>query len=467
MSRWTWPLPKDVCAALVGEKQAPTLDHLIAAIDNPALLLQGYVPFPSTEQIASTRWQWNADQKGKVWNSLLKHTQILYRNLDNKFWKAFAERQQELATAGLPAGGKLLRFPMRVTWRLSIGLGVPHPLETGITLHHLYGVPYLPGSAVKAVTRAWRLHAIAREIGIPLLTTVEVERWKNRSHGRATPSFTPLDALDKLLSSPVSDRLASALSEREKARTQDRYNALAEATQGESAQRFFSACQPPIEWSIRIPALEELLSNYVFDYSRIFGSQQAEGELLFFDAYPSSLTLNEQPILELDVMTPHHTNYYAKGGEPKDRENPVPVKFPVIAKDTEFIITLGCLSKSLLDNTADWVRQALQDWGIGAKTRAGYGELESVQTDTVNTLDLTPGLGAFEEVMETIDKWGPKDMGQLETLVQRIAHFEDPEVKRKLVIHMQKKLIKAKRWKKEYEDKPWYQILASSLSDEN
>ncbi len=38
-----------------------------------------------------------------------------------------------------------------VDWRLIVGLGSGHVAETGMTLHHIYGIPYIPGSAVKGV----------------------------------------------------------------------------------------------------------------------------------------------------------------------------------------------------------------------------------------------------------------------------------------------------------------------------
>lgn len=38
-----------------------------------------------------------------------------------------------------------------VDGRAVIGLGVESPLETGLTLHHTYGVPYIPGSALKGL----------------------------------------------------------------------------------------------------------------------------------------------------------------------------------------------------------------------------------------------------------------------------------------------------------------------------
>ena len=35
--------------------------------------------------------------------------------------------------------------------RIIVGLGEKNVLETGITLHHTYGVPYIPGSALKGL----------------------------------------------------------------------------------------------------------------------------------------------------------------------------------------------------------------------------------------------------------------------------------------------------------------------------
>jgi|GEM_PF-1246208 len=40
-------------------------------------------------------------------------------------------------------------------WRMVVGLGVESVYETGITLHPVYGFPYIPGSAVKGTLRSW------------------------------------------------------------------------------------------------------------------------------------------------------------------------------------------------------------------------------------------------------------------------------------------------------------------------
>lgn len=40
-------------------------------------------------------------------------------------------------------------------WRVVVGLGTDSVYETGITLHHIYGFPYIPASAIKGITRSY------------------------------------------------------------------------------------------------------------------------------------------------------------------------------------------------------------------------------------------------------------------------------------------------------------------------
>lgn len=67
----------------------------------------------------------------------------------------------------LEKDGLARRFSARTDWRLAIGLAAASPLETGITLHHLYGVPVLPGSGLKGLALvATRLAAKAGETSV-------------------------------------------------------------------------------------------------------------------------------------------------------------------------------------------------------------------------------------------------------------------------------------------------------------
>jgi len=46
-------------------------------------------------------------------------------------------------------------FHMQCGWRMVIGLGGASPVETDLLTHWVYGIPYIPGSAVKGLTRAY------------------------------------------------------------------------------------------------------------------------------------------------------------------------------------------------------------------------------------------------------------------------------------------------------------------------
>lgn len=46
-------------------------------------------------------------------------------------------------------------IPFQTNWRFVSGLGSGHPYEAGFVWHRTLGVPYLPGSSVKGLIRAW------------------------------------------------------------------------------------------------------------------------------------------------------------------------------------------------------------------------------------------------------------------------------------------------------------------------
>ena len=54
---------------------------------------------------------------------------------------------------------KVRFFSCTVDWRLIVGLGNESVYETSMTLHHIYGIPYIPGQAVKGLLRSWLISA--------------------------------------------------------------------------------------------------------------------------------------------------------------------------------------------------------------------------------------------------------------------------------------------------------------------
>jgi CRISPR-associated protein Cmr6 len=124
-------------------------------------------------------------------------------------------------------------------------------------------------------------------------------------------------------------------------------------------------------------------------FRAIFGTPEEAGKVRFFDAYPIS-----QPEIETDIMNPHFGEYYGdQTGKkpPADYLTPVPIPFLTV-KDTAFRFVLGIResensliressllerSRPLLDFAEQWLKKALSEHGIGAKTAVGYGLMSS------------------------------------------------------------------------------------------
>jgi CRISPR type III-B/RAMP module RAMP protein Cmr6 len=112
------------------------------------------------------------------------------------------------------------------------------------------------------------------------------------------------------------------------------------------------------------------------------------GSVSFLPAYPvdlgktgkvDGLPLEVPPLgkLELDVVTCHHRDYYA-GKLPiaTDTEEPVPVVFPAVAPGHVFafaLVPLRGADPALVQLAGTWLETGLSLFGIGAKTNAGYG----------------------------------------------------------------------------------------------
>lgn len=67
-----------------------------------------------------------------------------------RFYKRWEKELQDIE-----AKREAKRFVATAKGRLIVGLGIDSVLETGIALHHTYGVPYLPGSALKGLTASY------------------------------------------------------------------------------------------------------------------------------------------------------------------------------------------------------------------------------------------------------------------------------------------------------------------------
>ena len=94
------------------------------------------------------------------------------------------------------------------------------------------------------------------------------------------------------------------------------------------------------------------------------------GAVRFLQAVPE-----KAPKLCSDVLTPHHSGYMSgQQPQPTDAEQPIPSFFPAVEAGSSYHFTLSAPdAPELLDSAEEWLRRALELFGIGAKGAAGYG----------------------------------------------------------------------------------------------
>ena len=57
-------------------------------------------------------------------------------------------------------------FEFKNDYRLIVGLGGANVLETNLSLHHIYGLPYIPGSSLKGLAKAYAVEKIKEDLDI-------------------------------------------------------------------------------------------------------------------------------------------------------------------------------------------------------------------------------------------------------------------------------------------------------------
>ena len=110
---------------------------------------------------------------------------------------------------------------------------------------------------------------------------------------------------------------------------------------------------------------------------RIFGSQERAGTVIFFDAMP----VDGKATFVLDIMNSHYPNYYGEKKTPTNDQNPNPVTFLTVT-NTAFMFALAPRNPRYIDDVKtakDWLQKALEKYGVGGKTSAGYGYFKEIR----------------------------------------------------------------------------------------
>ena len=307
--------------------------------ENISLILTKFCPFLVRDgKLEKPRYDWLgyhiklSERSLKLYNEYLRRIEDLLSSIDAQIFK------------------------LRTKSRLVIGLGDESVYETSIRLNRNYGVPYIPGSALKGVTKHYVFSVLAEEYGDAVL-----RRFRD-------------------VKEDVKRRIAKREKISEKDVREDYY--LAVAVIQELFERKFDKLAEISD--LRVKVGKEDMN--VEDFVKIFGTQSFEGLVIFFDAFPTPDQLKDKPILELDIMNPHYQPYYsAKENElksvekaPGDWHDPNPILFLTVPAGIEFQFALALRDgeQDLLNKAKNLLIKALENHGVGAKTSLGYGRFQ-------------------------------------------------------------------------------------------
>ncbi|QRN96596.1 type III-B CRISPR module RAMP protein Cmr6 [Archangium violaceum] len=264
-------------------------------------------------------------------------------------------------------GPDTLCFIVRAESRVLVGHGTSSATGVGLTLHHTWGVPVLPGSALKGLTAHYVQTVYGPEPGIE---DPEREPFRGTTWEFSRPSRAPGRVFRRLFGSPDVDELSEK------------------------------------------------------------GSQ---GEVVFHDALWVPAEMGSGPMLARDVLTVHQRAYYESGGRewPVDFDDPNPVSFLTVAPGNRFLVVLEARGeRALLERAGRYVREALESWGLGGKTAAGYGRLVSETPSLQSSRILeTP---ALMELKTWLEEQKARNVGQR----QQFQQVEQQWAKRLLALSM-------------------------------
>ena len=117
-------------------------------------------------------------------------------------------------------------------------------------------------------------------------------------------------------------------------------------------------------WSGREEELDTLLG-------KVDDAGALRGDLLFLEGIPTT-----SPVVERDVINPIFGAYYRDGATPPANYlSPQPIFFLALGARSPYRMGVASLSgdQAAAEQGAAWLKGALTELGVGAKTGAGYG----------------------------------------------------------------------------------------------
>jgi len=270
------------------------------------------------------------------------------------------------------------------------GIGNEHPLENGFSFMPPYGLPYLPGSAVKGVLRR-----AAEDLSLGLYGDCKgwdfLSVWYLFGFDASNSCLTFLSNCENR-----SDHFPDDIVKQEAEKHHQAYVRWASNGQYDRSAmiEFMRSTLRPDQfdyyqtdpgnflWTLALPAAAPSRKDIEARKEQI----HYQGALAFWDVFPRpEKGKKEEPFLKMEILTPHYEDYYQGNntGTPADCGQPKPNPFLTVAPGCKFDFNIQCdqsrLPKFLKDNWKTLILSALEhafQWlGFGAKTAVGYGQM--------------------------------------------------------------------------------------------
>jgi CRISPR-associated protein Cmr6 len=313
------------------------------------------------------------------------------------FKQLFAKEAERISrTPWLPATAEQLHARLMSRLMVDLAGGVMENANLSIDR---YGLPLIPGSAIKGCARRMALQALHDWIAVGTERPAEDDACAPCCDDFTTPAEM-LAAIARVFGW-VKDDWSNT-------RKDDLWKS-------DFAWACGGGLQPPCLTSVQalLDAARDLLSQ----------SESYAGTIAFLPASPDG-----DPGLELDVVTPHHAIYHSPEPDRNrdrqkwetwqthrdapDTEDPIPVFFPAVNPQAEGnyftfpLIPLRRAKEGDLALAKRWLSHGLELFGIGAKTHAGYGLFQVLAEGN-------PAFPArFDPVLSPVEKflrdWGGK-----------------------------------------------------------
>ena len=275
------------------------------------------------------------------------------------------QQRQRAVMDGL--GGAVCVLHTCTTTPFLTGIGQEHPLENGFAFLNPYGLPYLPGAGVKGVLRR-----AAEELALGYYDD-DPQGW-NIVKVWWLFGFEPSSVY---LTGPATK--AVPLLKEEAQHWQAAYQHTIEQVAVDTTLPLWLAIVLSVrERQVYQNEPRQFLQRLADD--KTFREQiRNRGALTCWDVFPQPANNH----LVVDILNPHHKDYYEGSTTPHDAEDPTPVFFLTLPPGSRFTFYVQCditrLPALLHQTWHDLLSVAFQHaftWlGFGAKTAVGYGQL--------------------------------------------------------------------------------------------